>query len=439
MSGGGKLAPGRGAVANPAEDLEHLRKPGKGTLVTSMRDYVDHGSTCERAPAQDGCELDADARARLEGAVRRLIDDAEKQWRDALRVVQVILRIHKDEELGFLAMVLIEMVGGRLEGFITGAVKALRAAGLKRIERAVLDAGIHGDALKPFASEGILNALTDDNVKGLVKSFVSAGKRKARTGGRDALAAGARGGREGKISYLDTLQDEGTKHWIAFRELGVANATDLELLAMLDAMNIDNHTSSLYQQSIRDHLGRLDALHLERIGRNDDVWEGGVGLQDDDDTANGFRGIGLNPIASDIRLVRIVYASKRTPQLAFQHQERSRPSALDAVLEPLPAPGTAPARPVFGDSPAYGGAPRGRPALGRSPSDQAFYVPREFTAIAIAKHREAWGGDPPDYFVDDRPPAPPRMTLDSTPAVARDGLAPDTDRAGALLGRTPAP
>jgi hypothetical protein len=400
--GSGKLAPGKASAADDANDLsmQDLRRPGKGTLVTSS---IKDGAVCDRAPSADGCSLEPLQRMRVVGELNSRIQFAERECGDALRVVQFQTMIRRPAELPLVIGVLIDLGLGHVSTMIGSAIKGLRERGLARLDELALEAGAAGtfDGGSPKI-EAMLRGLTDTRIDATMK-MVSGGSRAAATAKwkhlRNADEATAQ---ERQIDYLEVLRTEMMLGFEAFRQRAPLGANDVELFALLESFDKEKHVSPLYQTAMRAKLTRFEELGLEKVGRH-------FARSEDD-----------HPIERDLRLVWVRSKNKLAPPyLAFQQSDGIRGGTL---------PETRAAPTSFGAENPYG-----NPALsGRR-------VPDEFVSLAIDRHRAVWGDEPPEVVVDDTPPGLPRTQLGAGPPPGVPPLPPNFDYVGALTGKKGSP
>lgn len=373
-----KQTPGKQSSQYDAGQIVHQgtgQAPGKKTRV-EMEEYFQNGGPCDQDQLADGCLYNPIGRQNLLRMVGARIDDAVDQYRDAIRAVQFQTMIKKDAELPWALSMLLDIATAHISIAVGTAIKGVRDGSVKKLENIAEGSGLTGwESFSKIAEDSAGNAkllsairgISDQRVDGILKTTSSSMRKINRSNAQKIRNLDDETKKERQVNFLDTLFEKVSIWGTRFREAVTMDGTDVELLAILGSFEPENHRSSTYQVALRDKMKMFDDLHLEQMGRH-------FATREED----------AHPVERDVQLVWVVYKSGRFPKtLAFQKSDGIRGGTLpEARQQPT----------SFGAENSY----KEPELLGRG-------VPDEFHEVAIQRHRDVWGSEPPEHVIEDIP------------------------------------
>lgn len=306
--------------------------------------YVDDGAACDTRTGP-GCFLDEAQRGRLTEAFHGRVSGVERVYKDALMKCRIDELVAKDDDLPWVATVVLEVIGGHvLSAAVGAATRGLAAARATMQQAEALGVSLAErvpDTVKRAMAS--LSGLSESEIKAHVGLVVTKAKRMAEGQLKSARDADAKAQRKGDATYLRQLYDQASVAFQTMREGLPAVAVDTELFAFFESFDIGNHTIEMYETEIAAKVARYRKSGVEDIG----VTPAGI-------TAHGEQ----HRPAVEKRVVWMRYQSKSTPVLGYVS------STAGGKSEPDP-------------------------------------VPPEFAEAALARHRATWGAEPESVKVDD--------------------------------------
>ncbi|MEJ7598454.1 MAG: hypothetical protein WKG01_11130 [Kofleriaceae bacterium] len=353
---------GRSPKIDPAPDMA----PGKQTLVQGQSgiDALDHGSVCDGRTADSECAYSADQRNLLIGLVNGRVRRCEMNIMLALTEVQITSMIEQDEDLGWLATLVLDLVGAHLISKVMSGFLAMRAGGAFGSVVQELKPSLRSDAWVTRMSS-LIQKVSDEDVKYGVK-FAVENRKKAIS---SALQTSKDGGdlstkKEGTASYINFLRNETNQTFEELEQTVAARLTDAELVALFHSLATKYHSVNVYVEVFKDKLKQFRQSGVPMIGTKR--------LTGNKDW--------------NTRVIWVNYASGHPRELRFQTWEAWRASEATKTVP------TKTFEPV--DNGPSGGAVPGGPQLGPT-------VDEEFVGVAIASHMTRWNAAVPSMEIDE--------------------------------------
>lgn len=352
-----------GPMANLPLQEYPLRPP-----ATLVNEYVQYGAHCDDQPGSPGCLLTDKQRDRLIGEMNHRLDSARTAYVDAINAVQLDTLLKEEEELGWVASLLLDIVTFGISSKLTSALKALRG------DATAVLAGLANNAKLPGITRGwavnagkVVSFVSDEMIKEGVK--IGVGKVKA-----EVAKAPPSSVRAERVQQLAELKQRVLEGFQAARgELG-ARLDDAQLLALCESLDARNHSIPMYVQLLQEKLARLDKSGVNQIGRKR------ASRLRDTDERNEFNDETFGEHV--MRDTRVVWAElptgRRELRFEFHDGEYVHP-----ILYPKGevAPRSYPMK--FGPGePITSDTEIGKP------------VPAEFIETAILRHKQRWGAEP---------------------------------------------
>ena len=370
----------------------HEPTPGKQTRVDphlSGDDYIDKG-----APAKGPDSFLSDGqRQRLTAAYQQRVLAAEGHYQTAASDIRVDKLLEKDDDLPWIASMLIDLAFGFVVGQVAKALISLRDVKSAHVKKLFQDAiefqtddpklEVHERAYQAFGK------LSDDHLKTTLGTAAAIGKSQA----MGKLQAAHSGGSDRKeaVAYLDQLSDAASLAYQKMREVPPGMATDAELLLLFDALDAQHHLKSQYKLALQEKLARFEASKVTKVGRR---WE------QRNTYYEGQRIHGGEPrVIRDVWVEWHTFESGHPRMLVFQHQDgRDNPSVIHAD-EPGQVTNS---EVVSGHKVRQLRSPYEDPQGGISNDPKSiFIVPEEFRETAILRHKAMWGTAPQTVHIDE--------------------------------------
>lgn len=322
-----------------------------------------HGA-CELAP-QPGMRCfmtEGQRRDHIDKFHKRTMDAAQN-YKDALQDLRVDALLEKEEDLSWIAAMVLDLATGHLSGAIGNALKRYNAGGVAR----------------EATNETRRLLLSDDALDKLVKGPLGAAK-KALEGKYKATQNQPQRSKKGEsLSYIGALVGEADRAFVTFRERAPASADDGELLALIDGMQIELHSKEHYKRALAAKLDRYHKSGVTSIGRKR--------AQHELEPVHGSGSVKV-PAFRDQRVVWVTNrfaGSQRRLWFEKQDGHPGNPTYVRAGDPDWPANG----RLTFGP---------------RDPMDEGpklvAPVPEEFVEAALARHEAVWNEPPAELELD---------------------------------------
>jgi hypothetical protein len=392
---------GKEAAQQHAKDVTtdiggHERTPGKTTRVqgpgATGDEYVDQGPY--KGP--DSFLTDGQ-RQRLTSAFQQRVLAAEGNYQHAAIDVRVDKLLEKDEDLNWMASMLIDLAFGFVVGQVAKAlisVRDVKSAHVKQlIEDHIPGFGVNDATPKLNLRERAYQAIgkvSDDHIKGALGAAAGIGKTQAT--GQLAKARSGESDRKESIAYLDQLRDAASLAYQKMREVPPATATDAELILLFDSMDAQHHLISQYKLALQEKLARFEASKVTKIGRE---WAYRNTYDDDGRRIHG----GEPRVKRDVWVEWHTFESGSPPVLVFQHQDgRDNPDSIEADEPGVMTNGEL----ATGHKVRKLRSPYEDPQGGISNDPKSIYVvPDEFRETAILRHQQMWGTVPAYVHIDE--------------------------------------
>jgi hypothetical protein len=335
-----------------------------------------HRPLCQTQPELQGCTLSDRDRATVIHEFSDNVRAVETNYKDALIRAEVAELLAKDSEPDFLTSVLATVATATVAGIAAKVVVGLQRA---VIERAM----VSGHTIK----KGV------EKISHVAKDKLVA---RARDTSRevDTKAEVTR--------YVSWLMDSATESFTALRVNGPMMFRDAELTKLCKAFDPTHYPAELLLQAVKDKLQRFKHSGVSTIGRKHGERELSKDSTPHELPVDGMpwtqsrpqtvpemamNAVGIQPTREVVRDTRVawhVYKSGFPSQLVFEHVDGD--DSIWGVLKEHEQKGHR----RFGDLDAISGE-----------VEWGNVVPDEFRDVAIARHRQAWGENPPNVFVDD--------------------------------------
>ncbi len=347
-------------------------------------DYVDRGAVCDQ-DAGPGCLLTREQRLRLVMKFADRVNQAASNYNAGLQDVKLDVVMEKEEDLSWVAAMLLDVATGYATTALATALGALKKANASQLSEIVADEILNQVEGAPRALDHKLReafvSISDAKLKENVKKVADFTKKKITSLAKHPQATKAK--KAESASFLQELQSAASIGFQQIREWVPATASDAEMIALVQAFDVHNHLPEMYHQAIAEKLDRYLKSGASKIGSSyeyrdvtGDVPTGGE-------------------VIRDVRVAWLEFESGYPRRLAFQHQDGTyNPNVMrrDDPGSPLPE------KRSFGPHDAITDKPE--PGLSER-SGTNFFVPDEFVDVALARHKQVWGADPPVVRVDD--------------------------------------
>jgi len=343
--------------------------------------YMQYGAYCERKQNEgsSSCFLEGPQRTTLIRQVENRITDAMDSYVDALINVQVHRLVQSDDDLPFVAVLILDIVTAGISSRLSSTVKALRNAGAGRLDEIASHALI-GGLPRNWAERALpyVRVVSDTRIETGVKSVVDGAKR-ATSARLKADHALTRTDKAETLDYLEDLKEQAKFGFIRVRETIPATADDSELLTLFESLDPTQHSERMYVSLLTEKLSRFKRSGVPEIGRKVATVTELPGPQDP--MVESMIG---EEVLRDTQVVWVQHTSGLR-ELRYQTQDGER---VHSVLHPGGEHHPRKAPPEFGPAEPRGGPERSRP------------VPGEFVDAALSRHRQVWGKEPETIHVE---------------------------------------
>jgi len=337
--------------------------------------FMQHGAACKAKPGGTGCFLQDDQRTVLIGQLVGRIDDAREAYLTAITSMQVELLVKGDDDLPWLAMLLLDVATAGIASAAGKGLRHLVQGGAGKLAKVAFSAGIHAasdhwSAVALRAVQGLGEKqfergakLAVDPLKKVMESEVKEGLALARTTKTEFSA---------ELTALRTQVRTGFQQ---YRETTPGVASDAELLTLFHGFDAGIQSEQHYAALLSEKMTRFRKSGVTAIGRmqagRDERFRNRPELENEVGEA----------VLRDTRVIWAQYAEGGPTELRYQQHDGER---VHAVLHPGGEHHPRNAKPEFGPAkPLTAEAELGR------------VVPVEFHAAAISRHTQVWGVAPP--------------------------------------------
>jgi len=329
-------------------------------------------------------------RTRLINAFQQRSLVAESNYQDAAGDVRVDKLLAKDDnDLPWIASLLIDLALGHIVGKIATSLIALKDAQGAKLKKVMEDAILFQQPDPPVnwksRAQTAVSKLTDANIKSAVGTATALGKTRALAGITAGRGVSGANKKQDALSFLEQLRDAASIAFQHFRELTPATSNDGELVALFATMDVKNHLISQYKVAIEEKLERFEASKVTKVGRryeDRDMFSDGVSVSH-----------GEEAVVRDVWVQWQTYESGYPIELVFRHQDSHR--ALGTIHKDEPGVVSTPME-------RKSRRPVEAPENGISNDPKAIYVvPAEFRETALLRHKQMWGKDAETVMIDD--------------------------------------
>jgi hypothetical protein len=252
---GDDVAPGRRASTND------LTAPTGH--VTTGDAHIDHATTCDIHDRAAGCFLDSIQRTRLVAAYQARVGRALSSYQEAITRETIDKLLEKDDDLVWIASLLIGVATDQIGTAIAAALKAIRG----RVTKSLLDV----DAVAQLSDRRYtwlnrLDNVSEDTLKKIGKAPADSLKDLIKGTLKDRQNAQAKTDRDAATDYLDRLQAASSAIFERYAEDPPQTATDAELLVLYRAWSAEDHNPRVYRMLVHAQVERYKASNARRIG-----------------------------------------------------------------------------------------------------------------------------------------------------------------------------
>jgi len=349
-------------------------------------DYVDRGAVCDQH-AGPGCLLTKDQRQRLVMKFADRVNQTASNYNHGLADVKLDVVMEKEEDLSWVAVMLLDVATGYAAAALTSALTALKKNAASQLAEVAAEETLHQVEGAPRTLDQRLqvafSSVSDAKLKDQVKKATDSTKKKVTAAAKHPQATKSK--KKESLVFLQELQSAASAGFQQIRERVPMTADDAELIVATQAFDTDNHQASMYTEAIRAKLDRYLESGVSKIG---------ISYEDRSITEDVPQG---GEVIRDVRVAWLDFESGYPRRLAFQHQDGHRTYGVihkddpDAPPELHESRGFGPRDPIT-DKPEPGLSER---------SGTNYFVPDEFVDAAIERHKQVWGGEPPVVHVDD--------------------------------------
>ncbi|MBA3457762.1 MAG: hypothetical protein H0T42_32065 [Deltaproteobacteria bacterium] len=343
--------------------------------------YMQHGAACKAKPGGAGCFLADGQRDVLIRQLADRINDAKDAYLSAIKSMQVELLVHADDDLPWLAMLLLDVATMGIATAATRGLKQLVKGGEGALTRLVRDAGLQAGS-QNWAAIGLrgVRAIDDKHLEQGAKLAIDPLKKLAQVQVKQDLAL-ARTSKTEMTAELIALRSQVSNGFQKYRETMPGIATDAELLTLFHCFDAAIQSEQLYSALLAQKMTRFRKSGVTKIGRmpagRDDNLRAIPELEDE---------MGKE-VLRDTRVVWVQYVDGGPAVLRYEQHDGDR---VHSVLHPDGEHHPRKTRPTFGPgNPITEASELGRP------------VPVEFHAAALSRHAQIWGAAPSTIQVRD--------------------------------------
>jgi hypothetical protein len=367
-------------AATPTPSLEDLlaKRAASRTSVTGATgfDYIDQGPKCKGRTGRN-CFLSDDQRTGLIQYFLHRSARVHGSYKDALVTVGIHDMLKKDPTSSWIAGLVLDVLSLGVSSVIAKSAKILMNESGLYVARIHTLARLGGDR-NEFAehASSALQRVTPERLKQGVSTVVGAAKEPAKAALDARLAEQASEEKAEGQAFINHVGSAVDVAFQRFDEQTPALVDDAELLLLVHALDIDNHSMAHYVALLTEKLARYRTSGVPAIGRKDA------------DTVP--MGTADRPVSKRIRDTRVVwhaYVSGHPRELMLEYQDALPVGPIGSGILPKQQP----------ELPMKFG-----PAVPQTKTPQKGHVvPHEFVEIALAAHEHAWGAAPATVVVDD--------------------------------------
>lgn len=342
-------------------------EPGKRTLVDQLPNRTQHGACTQLGPGAPGCFLDDPARVDYFVKLTHLVGQAQTNFKDAVLAHRMKEMMNKEDDLDWLAGLIIEVASTYLGSAIGKALKKVRALGAETMfARSMAFAG-EAQAHTFQRADALLRGVSDSRIDSWTKASFDPLKKGAQAAARSLQNTGSREQSSDIDAFLTGLTDSADLGYTAFLDQLKSAATDSELAVVLAGMQPQFHFTRLYEEALHSKLDRYKKSRVRDIGRK---------FTKDDNR--------VTTVARETRVVWVKNPGTPGKRLYFQYQQGG--------IQSLTPGGDDPGRSwvpswVEDKMPSQFGAGHGETQFGSE-------VPHEFAELALARSEALYGMTP---------------------------------------------
>jgi hypothetical protein len=289
MSGGGggggfdapkrediRKVPGRssGVTASDIASREPGKMvPGKVDIVQTYNTgvaYPDHDAKCATSNDSSGCFMSPAQRSRFVVLLLDEIQTAQTNYKDALIELEVEKLIEKDDDLNWMASLVLDLATSHLSTIFSGAIKGLKGTKVQSPAELGLglDVSMPADVSKwSEAANNALDKVSDKSIESTTKIGFDAAKKKTQKIGKSIQNDQTDEEKTAALSYIDRLKQQCDVGFKAFKDNLLATGSDAELVVVYRGMAPEYQSIGQYKAALAEKLARFKRSGVTDIGQ----------------------------------------------------------------------------------------------------------------------------------------------------------------------------
>jgi hypothetical protein len=258
-----------------ADDFAHGNAaPGKKNIFQTYDigvAYADKGPRCEASGGSSpGCFMSAGQRGRLiQLAIDRVSSLAQTNYKLALTQLKVDQLIKKDDDLGWVISLLLDLATSHLAGMASKALSKLKASSIRDASDFGLGLDVIGDEDSSWIGKGgdMLRSVSDKTIEGVAKKGFDGAKKVVSKAMKDDKNEAAKSEKAATVSYIDYLETECDVAFDAFKQHAFAEMDDSQLIVMYNGLAPQFHGIPQYKAALTEKIARYKKSGVADIGQ----------------------------------------------------------------------------------------------------------------------------------------------------------------------------
>lgn len=248
--------------------------PGKTTDViqtyTTGVAYADNDSKCATKGDNAGCFMSAGQRQRFEILLLDEIQTAQTNYKLALVELKIDELVEKDDDLNWMASMLLDLATSHLSTVFSGALKNLKGKRMPNPDELGLGLDVEVQDVSQWSqmAANALGKVSDKSLETVTKAGFDQAKKKGQKIGKSIQNSRADDQKATTLSYMDQLKVDCDIGFKRFKDNLLATASDAELVVVYRGFAPEYQSEAQYKAALGAKLQRFKRSGVPEIGRN---------------------------------------------------------------------------------------------------------------------------------------------------------------------------
>ncbi len=248
--------------------------PGKVDIMQTYNTgvaFADNDAKCATKGDSPGCFMSAGQRSRFEMMLLDEIQSAQTNYKLALFELKVDKLVEKDDDLNWVASMILDLATSHLSTVFSGALKGLKGKAISGPEE--LGLGLDVEIAEPPSkwaqmATSAIDKVSDKSIETATKTGFDLGKKKAQKVGKKTQNERADTEKTATISYIDQLKAEADIGFKRFKDNLLATASDAELVVVYRGFAPEYQSDAQYKAALSAKIDRFKKSGVPEIGQH---------------------------------------------------------------------------------------------------------------------------------------------------------------------------